>query len=209
MERTLNELNLQVLEVERQKRELERKERDLMQANLLLGEANKILVEQASRDSLTNLLNRRKGWDFMDYEEEKSRRTQKPIGVVLLDLDRFKTINDTLGHEVGDRVLKATSQCLAETLRATDILIRWGGEEFLVVMPEADAEGVSLAAEKIRKAIEQRPWEETNGTPVTTSIGATVKTPKDSWDAAVRAADRALYQAKEQGRNQVSFCETT
>ena len=207
MEKTLNELNLQSLQVDLKQKELEEKEKALSQANVLLAAANKILAEQASHDSLTNLLNRRKGWDFMNYEEDKSRRTQKSIGVALIDLDKFKSINDELGHEAGDQVLKIASTCLVSTLRASDILIRWGGEEFLAVMPETDDEGLALAAEKIRQCVEDHPWELANGRRVTVSIGTTLKTPENSWDKTIDAADKALYRAKEQGRNQVVFAQ--
>ena len=90
MEDALNRLNLQALQVEQNQRELAEKDKALSQANVLLAEANKILADQASRDSLTNLFNRRKGWDYMNYEEEKSRRTKNPIGVALMDLDKFE-----------------------------------------------------------------------------------------------------------------------
>ena len=203
MEDAVNRLNLQALQVEQNQKELAEKEKALSQANVLLAEANKILADQASRDSLTNLFNRRKGWDYMKYEEEKSRRTKKSIGVALMDLDKFKLINDLFGHDVGDQVLKSASDCLISTLRATDILIRWGGEEFLAVMPDTDEEGVASVAEKIRKSVEQHPWKLADDRTVTVSIGTTLKTPQEGWEAVVDRADKALYQAKAEGRNRV------
>lgn len=203
MERAVNELNLQVLEVDRKQRELEAKERQLSEANQLLAEANRTLLEFASKDSLTGLLNRRKGWDFMHYEEEKSRRSRKPIGVALMDIDKFKRVNDEYGHEVGDEVLRTVSHCLAQTLRASDILIRWGGEEFLAVFPEIDVEGLARAAEKIRTAVDSHPWTLPDGARVTVSVGTAVKAPEVAWEKAVDAADKALYRAKSLGRNRV------
>lgn len=205
MEKTMNELNLQMLEVVRAQRELQYKERELGEANRLLADANKTLLEFASKDPLTGLLNRRKGWDFMNYEHEKARRSLKPTGVVLVDLDKFKSVNDSLGHETGDLVLKTASACLASALRATDILIRWGGEEFLAVLPETDQAGVTLVAEKIRRAVEDYPWDLKDGRQVTVSVGSTLKFPDDPWDDIVDKADRALYLAKECGRNRVEF----
>ena len=205
MEKTMNDLSLQMLEVDRQQQELMAKDKELSEANRLLAEANKTLMEFANRDSLTGLLNRRKGWDYMNYEEEKSRRTKKPIGVALLDLDKFKSVNDSLGHDAGDQVLKAASACLASSLRAADVLIRWGGEEFLVILPETDEAGLALVAEKIRKTVEDHPWNLNDGRKVTISVGTTLKTPVQEWNKVVGTADRALYTAKESGRNKVVF----
>jgi len=205
MEKTMNDLNLQILQVDRQQQELQAKEKQLWESNQLLAEANRTLMELASRDSLTGLLNRRKGWDYMNYEEERSRRTKKPIGVALLDLDKFKSINDSLGHDAGDQVLKAASSCLTASLRAADVLIRWGGEEFLVIIPETDQDGLALVAEKIRKAVEDYPWALKDGRRITVSVGTTVKAPEQTWERVVDTADRALYQAKESGRNRVVF----
>lgn len=205
MEKTMNELNLQMLQVDQQQQQLEAKEKELTESNQLLAEANRALLEFANRDSLTGLLNRRKGWDYMHYEEERSRRTKKPIGVALLDLDKFKSVNDTLGHEAGDHVLKAASACLAAALRAADVLIRWGGEEFLVILPETDKAGLLSVAEKIRQAVENHPWKLKDGRRITVSVGTTVKMPDDDWTKVVETADRALYEAKESGRNRVIF----
>jgi diguanylate cyclase (GGDEF)-like protein len=203
MEDTMNKVNLQMLQLEEQKRELEEKEREISEANKLLAEANKSLLELASRDQLTGLFNRRKGWDYLHYEEEKSVRSREPLGVALFDLDKFKSVNDNFGHDVGDRVLKAASEALASTLRASDILIRWGGEEFLAVFPNTDAAGTTLAAEKIRQAVEGAPWDLPGGRKMTVSVGTVVKVPDESWEKAIELADKALYLAKERGRNQV------
>jgi len=204
MEETMNQLNLQMLAAEEARSLLEAKERQITEANRLLSEANRALMDMASRDQLTGLLNRRKGWDYMLYEEEKSQRSRQPIGVAVLDLDRFKDVNDELGHEAGDRVLETTAEVLRGTLRATDILIRWGGEEFLVVFPETDGVGTARIATKMREAIEAHPWSLADGRKITISVGTTVKTPEATWASAIEAADRALYRAKEGGRNRVA-----
>lgn len=204
MEETMNQLNLQMLATEEARALLEAKERQISEANRLLSEANRTLMDMASRDQLTGLLNRRKGWDYMLYEEEKSQRSRHPIGVAVLDLDRFKAVNDELGHEAGDRVLETAAQVLRDTLRATDILIRWGGEEFLAVFPETDGPGTARIAAKMRAAIEVYPWDLADDRKVTVSVGTTVKEPEATWSSAIEAADRALYRAKEGGRNQVA-----
>lgn len=203
MEETMNKLNLQMLQVDRQQQELAAKEKEVSEANRLLAEANKTLLDMASRDQLTGLLNRRKGWDYMFYEEEKSERSKKPIGVALIDLDKFKSVNDNLGHDMGDFVLKTASAVLSAALRASDILIRWGGEEFLAVFPETDEGGTLMAAEKIRSAIEAHPWTLPDGRWITISVGTAVKSPERPWDKTIEAADQALYRAKDAGRNRV------
>jgi len=203
MEQTMNQTNLQMLQLDRQQQELAVKEREILEKNRLLADANKTLLEMASRDQLTGLLNRRKGWDYMFYEEEKCQRSKKPIGAALLDLDKFKSVNDNFGHETGDKVLKAASEALAGALRASDILIRWGGEEFLAVFPDTDEAGTALAAEKIRAAVEDYPWELPEGRRITVSVGTSVKHADETWDKVIDEADKALYGAKSQGRNRV------
>lgn len=203
MEDTMNKVNLQMLQLEEQKRALEEKEREISEANRLLAEANRSLLEMASRDQLTGLFNRRKGWDYLHYEEERSARSREPLGVALFDLDKFKSINDNFGHDVGDRVLKVAADALASTLRASDILIRWGGEEFLAVFPDTDADGTALAAEKIRLAVAGASWDLPEGRTMTVSVGTVVKVPEQTWGKTIELADKALYQAKERGRNRV------
>lgn len=209
MDDAVNRASLQMLELDRKQQELESKERELSEMNDLLSAANKTLLEMASRDPLTGLLNRRKGWDFLNYEEERSERTKRPICLALLDLDKFKSVNDNLGHETGDVVLKAAAGILQATVRASDIVIRWGGEEFLIAFPETDLQGGLQAAEKIRAAFEAHPWPLPDGRTMTVSIGVTEKLPGQSWDHAIDHADRGLYSAKESGRNRIATLSLT
>jgi len=203
MEAAVNEANLLALETERHHRELEAKDAELTKINRSLQDANKKLGDLASTDTLTGLFNRRKGWDFMGYEEERSRRSKKPVGVVLMDIDHFKQVNDTWGHETGDKVLQQTAKILTEGLRSADILIRWGGEEFLIVMPETDQDAAKNVAEKIRQSIESAAWDILGDSSLTISLGVAIKTPDVDWDTTIAMADRALYNAKEGGRNRV------
>jgi len=112
-------------------------------------------------------------------------------------------VNDTLGHDVGDQVLKQAALVLAQSLRKGDILARWGGEEFLAVFPETDLEGTRAAAEKLRAAVEAAPWTLPDRKGMTVSIGVAVKRPDGDWESALKAADLGLYRAKEGGRNRV------
>jgi PleD family two-component response regulator len=179
MEDFANQLNLQILHAMKT-------ESELLQSQTALAEANKTLTDWAHKDTLTGLWNRRKAWDLMEYEAERSVRQARPIGVAMLDLDKFKSVNDTLGHDIGDLVLKQAAAVLSQSMRKGDILARWGGEEFLAVFPETDLEGTKAAGEKLRA-----------------SIGATIKRPDSDWDSALKDADLALYRAKEGGRNRV------
>lgn len=197
MEDFANELNLQVLKAMQT-------ETDLLQSQSALADANKTLVDWAHKDTLTGLWNRRKAWDLMEYEAERSDRLSRPIGVAMLDLDKFKSVNDTFGHDLGDQVLKQAATVLGKALRKGDILARWGGEEFLAVFPETDLEGTRAAAEKLRLAIQAAPWNLSDRPGMTVSIGVTVKQPETSWDSVLKEADLALYGAKESGRNRVS-----
>ena len=197
MESFANELNLQVLKAMRTEEELLRSRKDL-------AEANKTLSDWAHRDTLTGLWNRRKAWDLMEYESERSARKVRTIGVAMVDIDKFKTVNDTLGHDVGDRVLKRVAEVLTNAVRKGDILARWGGEEFLAVFPETNLEGTLQAAEKLRAAIEEAPWDLPDQGKVTISVGIALKEPGAPWDLVLKESDLALYRAKEGGRNRVS-----
>jgi diguanylate cyclase (GGDEF)-like protein len=197
METFANELNLQVLRAMRT-------EEELRQSQHALEEANKTLAAWAHQDTLTGLWNRRKAWDLMEYEAHRSCRQNRTIGVAMLDLDKFKAINDSLGHDVGDTVLKTAAGAMGRSLRKGDILARWGGEEFLAVFPETDLPGTLAAAEKLRAAVEGASWDLPDRPGVTVSVGVSLKGPEHDWDQALKEADLALYRAKEGGRNRVA-----
>jgi diguanylate cyclase (GGDEF)-like protein len=196
MESFANELNLQVLRAMKT-------EEELVRSQNALAEANHTLANWAHRDTLTGLWNRRKAWDLMEYESHRSHRKARTIGVAMVDIDLFKGINDTLGHDVGDRVLKQAADILEHSVRRGDILARWGGEEFLAVFPETDLEGATVAAEKLRFAVQEASWDIPNRQGVTVSVGVAVKGPGLGWDPVLKEADLALYRAKESGRNRV------
>jgi len=196
MEAFSNELNLQILKAMQTEEELRKNQVEL-------AKANRTLAEWASKDPLTGLLNRRKGWDYLEYEGERCNRHKREITVCLMDIDKFKSVNDTFGHDEGDRILKTVSQLLLGNLRKQDILIRWGGEEFLVALPETNLEGGKIVAEKIRSAMEAVDWNLPDGRPVTLSLGLTVKQNGYEWDQVIKWADEALYEAKNSGRNRV------
>ena len=163
-------------------------------------------VSQAATDTLTGLLNRRALDERLKIEEQSARRYNRTFALMLLDIDRFKKINDTYGHAAGDAVLKTLAAVLARQARAVDSVARYGGEEFVIVLPEADGSGAKVAAERIRKAVARTPFALPDGREIgmTVSIGvACFPRCAGNVEAMLERADQALYQAKHTGRNRV------
>lgn len=160
--------------------------------------------ELATRDSLTGLLNRRAATELLAREQSRLGRGQGPLALALLDIDHFKRINDGFGHDVGDQVLRRFAQVLGAQLRAADALARWGGEEFLLLMPCTRLADAALVMERLRMAVAAGGMEAlVGGAGVTFSAGLIQCEPDEPQDAGVARADRALYRAKGAGRNRV------
>ena len=177
-----------------------------LQAELL--SAREALREQASKDSLTRLWNRRSILDMLGRELARSSREPTPIGVVIVDLDHFKHINDTQGHLVGDAVLCEAARRMQGAIRQYDSIGRYGGEEFLILLPGCDEQTSFTQAERLRKQIGNAEMQ-LNGSSLrlTASFGVTCAIPGQSWtpEALIRKADEALYLAKNLGRNRVEY----
>ena len=157
--------------------------------------------EQASEarvDSLTGLANRRALEEVLAAEISRAQRFTHQLAVVLLDLDRFKEINDSFGHAAGDVMLRAVSRLLIDLARQGDTVARWGGEEFVVVLPETDLAGAQRFAERLRRAIEAQ---SVGDMKTSASCGVATMLSEDSVEELLHAADQALYQAKTNGRN--------
>jgi len=159
------------------------------------------------RESLTGCFNRRAFYELFPREVDRARRLGQGVAVVFLDIDHFKSINDRYGHETGDRVLQQLSARLFGTIRETDLLFRWGGEEFVILMPHTGpGEGLALG-ERIRAAVAERPFVASDSHPevaVTVSLGVAGTTAsRIDPDALLARADAACYRAKEGGRNRV------
>ncbi|SFR53540.1 diguanylate cyclase (GGDEF) domain-containing protein [Pseudidiomarina maritima] len=165
-----------------------------------LAKRNRELEVLARTDTLTQLKNRSHLDDVLEQELERAHRYQHELAVLILDTDHFKTLNDNYGHLVGDQVLKELSQVLSAQIRASDILGRWGGEEFLVIAPNTDEEGAVELAEKIRIAVAEHRFTEQK-LHLTVSIGCTDCLDEDTIISIVQRADNGLYQAKHDGRN--------
>jgi len=164
---------------------------------------NEKLLLMANTDPMTGIYNRRYFFDVSQQILAISQKDNMPICIAMLDIDRFKNINDTYGHDVGDEVIKKVAEQIRASLREEDILIRFGGEEFLVVLLDISAEEGSLFCEDIRRDIENS-YPIDKVTQVTISIGISELQPEDNnIDSIVKRADDALYQAKRTGRNRV------
>lgn len=165
-----------------------------------------LLIEQTQRmahtDGLTNLHNRHRTNEYLVHEVERSRRYGSPLTVMLVDVDHFKAVNDICGHATGDAVLQSVAGVLKRGARTTDIVGRWGGEEFLVILPGTEMQGASIAAERQRASLETEPLPP-GVPPVTLSAGLAQFGGKESPEALISRADAALYRAKANGRNRV------
>lgn len=169
-----------------------------------LIERNKELLQLASTDLLTGLLNRRAVMQQALSELRRAKRYQKDLAVLMLDIDHFKQINDQYGHAAGDKVLRDFAVLCQQSIRDTDLLGRYGGEEFILVLPEVDLQTAILSAERIRMTVSQHHFTLTDNTALqlSCSIGIAMYLPeRDDLDKLLLRADQALYQAKHQGRN--------
>jgi diguanylate cyclase (GGDEF)-like protein len=159
----------------------------------------------ATIDDLTGIENRRAGMARLEDEIQRSTRSGAPLGVLLLDLDHFKSVNDTFGHRAGDRVLAHVTRVFRTVLRPGDLLARYGGEELVVILPDSDVETVTVVAERLRQAVAAAPAARPDGDPipVTVTVGGVSWTPTVAADAdaLLTTADVALYAGKSDGRN--------
>jgi len=163
---------------------------------------NKVLVELGRTDHLTGLANRRLGLEMVESELSRVRRSGKPSALMMIDVDHFKSINDRHGHPVGDEVLRAMAAILVECCRAVDTPCRYGGDEFLVVLPETRVQGAAVLAERIRQRFSAFACEAAPGLRCTASLGAAEASAQMEGPGAwIQGADAALYRAKAAGRD--------
>ncbi len=170
-----------------------------------LEKEKKIIEEQARTDPLTGIFNKRVFGECIEIEFERYKRYLKPFSLIFFDIDNFKKVNDTYGHEAGDRALKGITISAGQALRKTDILARYGGEEFVVILPETDIKHGVNVAKKLHKLIENTVFDyEGQNVSITISVGITeVRETDSSTDSVVKRADKFMYCAKEKGRNSV------
>lgn len=171
-----------------------------------LREANVRLREMSYADHLTGLYNRRYLMEMLDREFSRSRRTSHGLSLIILDVDNFKEINDQHGHQGGDTVLQDVAELFKAELRDYDTAVRFGGDEFVAVLPDTTSQTAVMVAERIRKALEGHPFHgKMRSRRVTASLGVAIYPGivDESVEGLIREADTALYRAKSQGRNQV------
>ncbi|MDR7866636.1 MAG: diguanylate cyclase [Sporomusaceae bacterium] len=185
--------------------ELKKMREELELKNKSLQEAYDNLEITAATDVLTQLLNRREMMRRLEYERVKYSRNKRPFSIVLADIDYFKKVNDTYGHEAGDDVLIAIAMVTKGCTRKADSVARWGGEEFMLLLPETDAGGAMRLAEKIRRAIEHHTvFHGEAEIRVTITLGICEFTGIGFLDELISNADRALYRGKAEGRNRTA-----
>ncbi len=170
-----------------------------------LREKNQRLEELSNTDGLTRVVNRRHLMELLDLEFTRARRYNNALSFVMVDIDHFKAINDRYGHQVGDEALTAVASVLRQDLRRNDVIGRYGGEEFSLLLPETVGDGARVVAERYRKRLEEYQLNaQGERIRLTASFGVAELAPElTNLDALVRRADAAMYQAKHQGRNRV------
>lgn len=168
----------------------------------MLETKNKMLTVLATIDDLTQLYNRRFFWELARKEENRYIRYKRDYSVIILDIDDFKMINDTYGHDIGDTVLKEISKSVKSNIRKSDILARFGGEEFIILLPETEKNGAKAVAEKIRQSINDKQFTYFK-LHITVSLGVSSRTEANDLEETIKVADNRLYKAKNSGKNKV------
>ncbi|HHO56755.1 MAG TPA: diguanylate cyclase [Trueperaceae bacterium] len=183
-------------------REIMRRNRELQIANENLKILTQRLEKQTKEDSLTKLYNRRHFDNILEKEFKRSHRYQKPLAVMICDIDNFKQVNDKFSHSVGDQVLIQIAQIFKNNIRANDTIARFGGEEFIALFPESNADKALEICERLRISVEKHPWHKINPElKITISIGICDDKTLANGEAMISKADDALYEVKESGKN--------
>lgn len=192
------ELGKMVVDLEDARAEQARYEKQLETYQLTLEDQLAIIAERSITDPLTGVRNRRAFMDKLGEEMDRHRRHGTPVSLAMIDVDKFKPFNDEFGHQAGDTALVAVAQLIEGQSRSLDVVSRYGGEEFAVILVNTDSDGAYVLAERFRKAVEQAPWVNRS---VTVSIGVASSDNAEDTEGLIRAADKALYRAKDEGRN--------
>lgn len=174
----------------------------LLEAKAIIHDQLLAMEKQATTDTLTGCFNRKMFNELLNSEAKKTTRHSKEFSLIILDIDNFKSVNDTYGHLTGDEVLKDLTAIARNTIRESDIFARWGGEEFAVLLPQTNLEGGAILAEKIRHTIKSHRFGQAGH--LTCSFGVAQYKPDEPRDTLISNADWALYHAKNHGKNQVA-----
>ena len=204
-ERLLSIIHNMTIELKTYHDRLENTITELKQENIERKNAVEKLEKLSITDPLTSIYNRRKFNELLTFEIERSKRYKTGLSIIMCDIDDFKNINDTFGHDVGDNALKIFSSRINDNIREVDMLARWGGEEFMILMPNANIDSASSVAEKLRKIIEETRIKKI--TSFTASFGVTNLNENDTTETFIKRVDDAMYKAKRTGRNKVESIE--
>jgi len=188
-------------------------QKKLIEANELIHEKVHQLIQAEEKlkklsitDPLTGIYNRRGTYQWIEEQVKRQRRNNRPFTLFIMDIDFFKNINDTHGHQVGDKVLIEITQLMIASVREQDFLGRWGGEEFILILPETDLQGSVVLADKLRKTIEQKEFKiDGNDITITISLGGSCYSTGSIVDKCLEEADAALYRSKRNGRNRIEI----
>ncbi|HUA53450.1 MAG TPA: GGDEF domain-containing protein [Candidatus Sulfotelmatobacter sp.] len=168
------------------------------------SQSETVLKRLATTDPLTGALNRRHYMELMGREQRRAERYAAVYSILMVDIDHFKRVNDTYGHQVGDQAIQAMSQACVKALRPTDLLARYGGEEFIITLTHTDQQGAAKVAERLRESVQQIELQTEQGVlKFTISVGVSTYFKRSLLDEIINRADQALYQAKTSGRNRV------
>ncbi|MDH3305907.1 MAG: diguanylate cyclase [Acidimicrobiia bacterium] len=182
----------------------DRTEQQLVGYQQALEHQMAVISERSITDPLTGVRNRRAFMEKLEEELDRSRRYGTPVALAMIDVDHFKDFNDDFGHQAGDDALVQVAQLIENESRSLDVVSRYGGEEFAVILANTDAEGAYALAERFRKAVESAHWDHRT---VTVSIGVATSADSDTIIGIIGAADAAMYAAKASGRNQTTAAE--
>jgi diguanylate cyclase (GGDEF)-like protein len=171
---------------------------------------NKKLAIAAKTDPLTGLMNRKAFMGMAEYEKKRFARSKKPFSIIMCDIDHFKSINDSMGHDAGDYVLVQIAELLRKSVRQQDTVCRWGGEEFIILLPETNLSGGKKLADKLRKTIESEEFYfNSRKLKITMSFGITFCEENVTVYSYIKEADELMYQAKKSGRNRIVTNQVT
>ena len=208
-ERLLSIIHSMTIELKEYHDRLEKSIAQLKVENIERQRAAEELEKLSITDPLTSIYNRRKFNKLLASEVERSKRYQTNLSIIMCDIDHFKKINDTYGHDVGDEALKVFSEKINENIREIDMFARWGGEEFMILMPNVSIDDACSVAEKLRKVITSTEVKKLDS--ITASFGVTDLHEDETAESFIKRVDLAMYKAKNNGRNNVAriSCETT
>ena len=208
-ERLLSIIHSMTIELKEYHDRLEKSIAQLKVENIERQRAAEELEKLSITDPLTSIYNRRKFNKLLASEVERSKRYQTNLSIIMCDIDHFKKINDTYGHDVGDEALKVFSEKINENIREVDMFARWGGEEFMILMPNVSIDDACSVAEKLRKVITSTEVKKLDS--ITASFGVTDLHEDETAESFIKRVDLAMYKAKNNGRNNVAriSCETT